>query len=68
MSVFFVMSVFLSNCISFTFGNENILLSFLGEGRVCVCTRWVGLCVTAEKMEIYSYKHVGKNSHPQNDP
>jgi hypothetical protein len=38
MSVFFVMSVFLSNCNSSTFWNENVLLSFGGgvlDGLVC---------------------------------
>jgi len=33
-----------------------------------VCTRWVGLHVTAEKIKIYSYFHIVKNAYPQDDP
>jgi hypothetical protein len=53
MSIFFVISVFLDNSNSSTVGNENVLLFFfIGAGGVMVCTRWVGLCVTAEKTKI----------------
>jgi hypothetical protein len=34
---------------------------------VMVCSRWVGLCVIAEKSKIYSHLRVVKNPYPQND-
>ena len=33
----------------------------MGVGRR-VCTRWVGLRVIAEKMNVYSYVHAAENS------
>jgi len=37
----------------------------VGCGRVC--TVWVGLQLIAEKMKLYSYQHVAKNSYSQVD-
>ena len=54
MSFVFVMPICLTNCISYSVGIENV-----GCHSYCVCgggscTRWVVLCVIAEKMKVYS--------------
>jgi hypothetical protein len=58
------MKMFYCDCFSFLFvggaGGHTAR-----EGRVC--TRCVGLCVSSEKMKIYSYLHVAKNPYPQDD-
>ena len=61
-------SVFLANRNSSAVGNENDCFYFLEGGVLWVdgrfSTRWVGLHVIAEKMKIYSYRHVIKNVYP----
>ena len=44
-----------------------VFFLFAGGGGVMVGSGWVGLCVIAEKTEIYPHLRVVKNPYPQND-